>query len=217
MSVRNVVFKGTLEEINKGIATFNKGVAGFVGGFLPFNSVKNNAINITFIICLFTLLYNEMNFCMKMGSVQGKANEEEDNNNGLFILLILLSYMISIHISIIIYKFRTRFVGDQQSGGGLTNMMRGHSNLGILGGIVEYFTISGSAIESIIIFFICLVSLIICFILYDGDFETGLKKSFKITGAKISIYALLHIYPTVTTISGVLSKYGKYSKLAKFA
>ena len=36
MSVRNVVFKGTLEEINKGIATFNKGVAGFIGGFLPF-------------------------------------------------------------------------------------------------------------------------------------------------------------------------------------
>ena len=213
MSVRNVVFKGTLEEINKGIATFNKGVAGFIGGFLPFNSVKNNAINITFIICLLTLLYNEMNFCMKMGSVRGKANELEDNNNnGLFILLILLSYIISIHISIIIYKFTTRFMGYQnQSGGGLTKMMGSHSNLGILGGIVEYFTISGSAIESIIIFFICVVSLIICIILYDGDFETGLKKSFKITGAKITIYALLHLYPTATTISGVLGKYGKFA------
>ena len=213
MSVRNVVFKGTLEEISKGIATFNKGVTSFVGGFLPFNSVKNNAINITFIICLFTLLYNEMNFCMKMGRVQGKSTKLEDNNNGLFILLILLSYMISIHISIIIYKFTTRFVGDQQSGGGLSNFMGafGNSNEGILGGILEYFTISGSAIESVIIFFICMVSLIICFMLYDGDFETGLKKSFKITGVKIAIYALLHLYPTATTISGVLGKYGKFA------
>jgi hypothetical protein len=212
MSVRNVVFKGTIQEIDKGLTSFNNGITDIIGGFLPFSTTKNIIINLILMISVFYLFYKEMNFCMKIGRLQGKSNEQEGKT--LFIVLILLSYIISVHYSIVLYKITTRFIGDKhQMGGGLTKMAL-NVNFGMLDNLPEYITVTGNPIESVIIFCMCVVLLIICIFLgdtidkNDDVFNPGLKSDFRWTWVKSLIYMLVHSVTAITTVSRKFSKVG---------